>query len=186
LPASASGHLDAMLREGPVPRLLHGLLQYALGAFLVAAPFLFAYDSGAATAASIVAGVLVLTLAATSEGPTGLSKAVPLAANLVLLLALSALFVAAPFLFGFSGEGAPTAVFIIAGIVQLLLTIATRFQPAERKAVAAEARRGRRRRRRGRAGAMEPAGTAEPAGLEPPPGAPGDRAGTPGTPPPDA
>jgi hypothetical protein len=172
-----------MLREGPIPRLLHGLLQYALGAFLVAAPFLLSYDSGAATAASIVAGVVLLTLAATSEGPTGLSKAVPLPASLVLLLALSALFVAAPFLFGFSDEGAPTAVFIIAGIVELLLTIATRFKPA-RDATAGREPKGRRMPR-GKGGTEEAPGAVEPAGLGVPADTATDRAGT-STPPPRA
>lgn len=176
-----------MLREGPIPRLLHGLLQYALGVFLVAAPFLLSYDSGAATAASIVAGVVVLTLAATSEGPTGLSKVVPLAASLVLLLALSALFIAAPFLFGFSDEGAPTAVFIVAGIVELLLTIATRFKPAADAGVAdaSAGRRGRGRRgRRDRtAEAAEAAETLEAPESRPPADTPPDRSGT-STPPP--
>jgi hypothetical protein len=36
--------------------------------------------------------------------------------------------IAAPFLFGFS-DGTPAAFFIVMGILQLLLTIATRFLP---------------------------------------------------------
>ena len=38
-----------------------------------------------------------------------------------------ALFIAAPFLFGFSDDGTATAFFIVLGVVHLLLTIATRF-----------------------------------------------------------
>jgi hypothetical protein len=182
LPAFPCGHLEGMLRQGPIPRLVHGLLQYALGVFLVAAPFLFAYDSGAATAASIVAGVVLLTLAATSEGPTGLSKAVPLPASLVLLLALAALFVAAPFLFGFSDEGAPTAVFIIAGIVELLLTIATRFTAAEGTGATGGRRARRARRGRGPGTAAAP-GTLDAPERQAPADAPADRAGA-STPPP--
>ena len=37
------------------------------------------------------------------------------------------LFIAAPFLFGFSDDGTATAFFIVLGVVHLLLTIATRF-----------------------------------------------------------
>ncbi len=33
-----------MLREGPIPRLVHGLLEYVVGVFLIAAPFLLGYD----------------------------------------------------------------------------------------------------------------------------------------------
>ena len=69
-----------MFRQGPVPAFVHGLVEYAGGALLIAAPFLFS----------------------------------------------------------FSGDGTPTAFFIVFGVVYLLLTIATRF--------IREDRRGRRRR----------------------------------------
>jgi hypothetical protein len=167
-----------MLREGLIPRALYGLLQYVLGGFLVAAPFLFGYDANAAKATSIVAGLAVLTLAATSEGPTGLSKVVPLAAGLVLEFTLAALFVAAPFLFGFSDEGTPTAVFIVAGILQLLLTIATRFKPAKDADPGTSGRRGKRSRGRSPS-ATEVPGTVEPPDVELPADRPADSAGTP-------
>jgi hypothetical protein len=41
------------------------------------------------------------------------------------------MMIAAPFLFGFSREGAPTAFFIVLGVVHLLVTIGTRFRPAQ-------------------------------------------------------
>jgi fatty acid desaturase len=166
-----------MLRKGPIPRVVYGLLQYVLGAFLVAAPFLFSYASGAAKATSIVAGLVVLTLAATSDSPTGLSKVVPLAASLVFDLALVALFVAAPFLFGFSDESSPTAVFIVAGVALLLLTIATRFKPSDDGGDGDRGRRGRRRERSTRT--TEVAGTVEPPEFEVPAERPADGAGTP-------
>lgn len=170
-----------MLRQGPIPRVVYGLLQYLLGAFLVAAPFLLSYESDAAKAASIIAGLVLLTLAAVSQGPTGLSRAVPLAASLVLDVALACVFVAAPFLFGFSHEGAPTAVFIVAGIVLLLLTIATRFQPAtdagERGRGGRKARGRNSRRDRGAAPAEVP-GTIEPPEWEAPGGRGDDPART--------
>jgi len=119
-----------MLREGPVPRVVFGLLQYVLGAVLVAAPFLLSFDSDAATAAAIVAGLVTLMLAATTEGPTSLTNTIPLPAGVVLDVVLAVLFVAAPFLFTFSGESSPTALFIVLGILLLLLTIGTRFKPA--------------------------------------------------------
>jgi hypothetical protein len=37
--------------------------------------------------------------------------------------------IAAPFLFGFSDESGPTALFIILGVAHLLVTIGTRFKP---------------------------------------------------------
>lgn len=118
-----------MLRQGPIPVFLHGAIEYVAGAFLIAAPFLFAYQADAATAVSIVTGVIVLVIAAATEGPTSAIDSIPISVHLVLDLALAAVLVATPFLFGFSDEGAPTAVFIVLGVAHLLITIATRFRP---------------------------------------------------------
>jgi hypothetical protein len=119
-----------VLREGPVPPFAHGLLEYGAGVLLLAAPFLFSFDSGAATALSILTGLGVFVLAATTASSTGLAKIVPIGIHVLLDLAIVALLVAAPFLFGFSDEGAATAFFLVLGVWHLLLTIATRFIPS--------------------------------------------------------
>jgi hypothetical protein len=121
-----------MIKQGPVPAFIHGLLEYAAGALLIAAPFLFAFDSDTATAASIVAGVVVLVVAAATDISTGLIKSIPLPAHVVLDYILAIFLIAAPFLFGFSEDGTATAFFIVLGVVHLLLTIATRFVKEER------------------------------------------------------
>ena len=123
-----------MLRQGVVPPFAHGLLEYGAGVLLLAAPFVFAFDSDAATAASIVAGLGVLVLAASTASSTGLAKVIPLGIHVLFDLAVVAFLVAAPFLFGFSDDGAPTAFFIVLGVLHLLLTIATRFRPAREPA----------------------------------------------------
>jgi hypothetical protein len=122
-----------MLREGPVPLFFHGLLEYAAGALLIVAPFLFGFDSGSAKAAAIVTGVIVLVVASTTDAPTGIAKSLPLAVHVFIDFVLAGVLIAAPFLFGFSDEGPPTAFFIVLGVVHLLLTIATRFRPAEER-----------------------------------------------------
>lgn len=122
------GSDDTMLRDGLIPRSIHGIIEYLAGALLIAAPFLLAFDSGAAKAASIVLGVFVLAIAAATEGPTGLSAIVPIRMHVILDFALAGLMIAAPFLFGFSDEGAPTAFFVALGVLHLLITIGTRFE----------------------------------------------------------
>lgn len=119
-----------MLREGPIPRFVHGAIEYVAGVLLIAAPFLFSFDSNAAVAVAVVAGVVVLIVAASTDGPTSLVNSIPLAAHVLLDYALAALLVASPFLFGFSGESAPTAFFIVLGVAHLLVTIGTRFTAA--------------------------------------------------------
>ena len=124
-----------MLREGPLPRFVHGLLEYAAAALFLAAPFLLGFDSGAATAASIVFGVLVLIVAATTEGPTSLIDQLPLSAHVALDYVLAVLLIALPFLAGFNDETEPTAFFVVVGVAHLLITIGTRFRaPTEARA----------------------------------------------------
>jgi hypothetical protein len=116
-----------MYRQGPIPAFVHGILEYVAGVLFVAAPFLFSFDSDGATAVSIVAGVLILIMAASTAMSTGLIKSIPVQAHVVLDYILAALLIAAPFVFSFTDDGTATAFFIVLGIVHLLMTIATRF-----------------------------------------------------------
>lgn len=121
-----------MLVQGPIPRFVHGILEYAAAALLILAPFIFDFtDEGGATAISIVAGVVVLVIAATTEGSTSLVNEVPTSVHVALDYVLATVLIAVPFVFGFSDEGAPTAFFIALGVLHLLLTIATRFVKEE-------------------------------------------------------
>ena len=117
-----------MLKDGPIPRFLHGFIEYLAAAAFFAAPFVLSFDSGAATAASIVAAVLMLFLAAATEGPTSLINYVPVAAHVVLDYVAAFVLIALPFIAGFSDETNPTAFFIGIGVLHLLVTIGTRFK----------------------------------------------------------
>lgn len=121
-----------MFKQGPVPSFVHGLVEYAAGILLIAAPFLFAFDDDTATAAAIVAGVLVLIIAASTAMTTGLIKSIPVQAHVILDYVLAIALIAAPFVLGFSGDGTATAFFIVLGVLHLLLTIATSFIRDER------------------------------------------------------
>jgi hypothetical protein len=116
-----------MFKQGPVPAFVHGLLEYVAGALLIAAPFLFSFDSDTATAVSIAAGVVVLILAASTAMTTGLIKSIPVHAHVILDYAVAVVLIASPFVFGFDDDSTATAFFIVLGVVHLLLTIATRF-----------------------------------------------------------
>ena len=117
-----------MFKQGPVPALVHGIIEYLAAALLIAAPFLFSFDDDTATAVSIVLGVLVLIVTASTALPTGLIKSIPVQAHAVIDFLLAAVLIASPFLFGFSDDGTATAFFIILGVVHLLVTIGTRFR----------------------------------------------------------
>jgi hypothetical protein len=124
-----------MFKKGPVPAFVHGLLEYAAAVLLVAAPFVFAFDSDTATGISIAAGVVVLIVNASTAMSTGLIKSIPVPAHVMLDYVLAIVLIASPFVFAFDDDGTATAFFLVLGIVHLLLTIATRFireAPAER------------------------------------------------------
>ena len=139
-----------MFKNGPIPPWIHGSVDYLLGAFLILSPFLFSFDSGAATATGIVSGVIVLVLASSSAWATGLIKSIPPSAHAIFDLIIAVLLIASPFLFGFSDESAPTAVFIAGGVVFLLVAVGTRYLGED------ESLRERRRLRRDRKGSDAP------------------------------
>ncbi|MGI9081914.1 MAG: SPW repeat domain-containing protein [Thermoleophilaceae bacterium] len=121
-----------MMRKGPIPLFVHGVVEYAAGALLVVAPFVLSFDSGAATAVAIAIGVLIIAVAAATDGPTSLVNQLPQAAHVALDYMLVVLFLAMPFLAGFSDETAPTALFIALGVAHLLITIGTRFRAPDK------------------------------------------------------
>jgi|1186.fasta_scaffold774526_2 hypothetical protein len=140
-----------MLRQGPIPLLVHAALEPLVAALLIGAPFLFGFsDQGAPTAVSIVAGIVVLVVAMCTCWRISLIKAIPLSAHLMLDLVVAAVLIASPFLFGFRDQGAPTAFFIVVGVLDLLMALGTRWQPSRsetysRDDVLAEGTGGRRR-----------------------------------------
>ena len=136
-----------MLSQGPIPRFVHGVIEYVAAVVLFAAPFALSFNAGAAVAASIIAGVVVLVVAASTDGPTSLVNSIPLSAHVVLDYVFALVLIAMPFIAGFSSETNPTVFFIALGVLHLLVTIGTRFRPAD-EAPGQEADRSRRGRRR--------------------------------------
>ncbi len=118
-----------MLNQGLIPRALHGIIEYLAAVAFIAAPFVLDFDSGAATAVSIVVGVGMLVIEAATEAPATLAKVIPVGIHAVLDFVVGAVLIASPFLFGFSDESTPTALFIALGVLGLLVPIGTRFLP---------------------------------------------------------
>jgi hypothetical protein len=115
-----------MFKKGPIPVLVHGLIEYVAAVLLIVAPFAFAFESDTATGISVAAGVVVLVVTASTAIPTGLVKSIPVQAHVMLDYVLALFLIAAPFLFGFDDDAA-TVLFLLLGILHLVLTIATRF-----------------------------------------------------------
>ncbi len=123
-----------MIREGPISQTVHGAIEYVAGALFIAAPFIFDFDDDSATAVAIIVGVLIIFVAAITNGPTSLIDSLPLSVHIVLDYALAGVLIASPFLFGYSDDTNPTVFFIVLGVAHLLITVATRFSRAGRGA----------------------------------------------------
>src|SRR4051794_22314378 len=126
-----SGIPSGMVKQGPIPAFVHSLIEYLAGMALIAAPLLLDYSSGAAKAVSIVLGVLVVFLVATTTSTMSLINQVPLSMHIVFDYVIAAVLIASPFLFSFSDESTPTAVFLAAGVLWLLMSIGTRYKEEE-------------------------------------------------------
>jgi hypothetical protein len=135
-----------VFKQGPVPAFVHGVIEYAAAILFIAAPFIFTFDSDGATAVSVVVGVVILIVAASTEWRTGLIHSIPVHAHVMLDYVLALFLIASPFILGFSDEGTAAAFFIVLGVVHLLLTIATRFIVEEQPAGGNRVRRDRRPR----------------------------------------
>ena len=115
-----------MLRQGPIPLTLHAASEPFLVALLIAAPFLFGFSNASApTAISIIAGVLILIVAMSTQWKLSLVKVIPVDIHAVLDLGLGLFLIASPFLFGFSDVGSATAFLIVFGLLEVLATLGT-------------------------------------------------------------
>lgn len=129
-----------MFRQGPIPLTVHALSEPFLVVLLIAAPFLFSFsDEAAPTALSIIAGVLILVVAMSTDWKLSLVKVIPVLVHAMLDLGLGAILIASPFIFGFSDQTAPTAFFIAFGVLEILATLATSWREAPAVPVARRA-----------------------------------------------
>ena len=116
-----------MFKQGPIPAFVHGIVEYAAAILFIAAPFLFDFKEDAATATSVIVGVLILIIAASTAWRTGLIQSIPVQAHVMLDYVLAIFLIASPFVLGFSDDHTAAAFFIALGVIHLLMTIATRF-----------------------------------------------------------
>ena len=80
----------------------HGYIDYATALVLILGPLLFASELGTASWVLIIAGVLLLGLSLITRYELGAIKTVPMPAHLGMDMALGALLIVSPWLFGFA------------------------------------------------------------------------------------
>ena len=116
-----------MFRQGPLPAVVHGLLDYVFGALLIAVPFVLGFSADAATATAVAAGLVLLVIAASTDFPTGFVHSIPRALHAIIDYAVALTLIVAPFVFGFTDDDTATPTLIAIGVLQFMQTLATRF-----------------------------------------------------------
>ena len=106
------------------PTLIHGMIDYAVGAILIAAPFLFGFDDGGvAQWATIAMGLIAIAYSLFTRYELGVIRILPMRSHLGIDLAFAVVLAALPFLFGFADQvWLPHAVLGAASLVVTSLT----------------------------------------------------------------
>lgn len=119
---------NRFMTSGPLAPRVHGVLDYALAATLIAGPLVLSFDDRAATTIALVAGGGAAVLAVATAWSTGLVRAIPPLVHGYADIAVTLALIAMPFVAGFSGDTAALVFYLALGAGGLAATLATRFE----------------------------------------------------------
>ena len=129
-----------------IPTRVHGVLDYLVGALLVAAPWLFDFNRGGAeTGVPVVLGAAALLYSLCTDYELGLLRLIPMETHLMLDLGSGLLLAASPWLFGFREQ--VWVPHVVIGLVEITTVLMSERAPADVY-----------RRPRGRAARSRPSG----------------------------
>jgi hypothetical protein len=118
--------------RGPIPLNLHAALEPLIAVVIIAAPWIFRFSATtSATVICIVVGVVMLLVGSMTDWRMSLVRLIPLEMHLAGDLLLGAVLILAPLIFGFSDEGGPTRFMVVAGVLELMTALMTRWDRAE-------------------------------------------------------
>lgn len=118
--------------RGPIPLNVHAALEPLIAIVIIAAPWIFGFsDVDDAKAVCIAVGVVMLIAGSMTDWRLSLVRLIPLRMHLMADLLLGAVLILSPLVFGFSDQGGATRFTIIAGVLELIAALATRWDPLE-------------------------------------------------------
>jgi hypothetical protein len=120
----------------PISLATHAAAEPLVAILFIAAPWIFGFsDVSDAKTISIVLGVLVLLTGMTTRWRMALVKLLSLGTHRAMDFAVAAAAILAPFVFGFSDNGAATRFFIIMGVAEAGAALLTRWDARDDFAV---------------------------------------------------
>jgi SPW repeat len=118
--------------RGPIPLNLHATLEPLMAVLIIAAPWIFGFsETGSATAICVIVGVTMLIVGSMTDWRLSLARVIPLRMHLTGDLLLGAVLLLSPLIFGFADEGRPTRFMVIAGSLELMTALMTRWDRTE-------------------------------------------------------
>jgi hypothetical protein len=127
------------MRSGPLPLSFHAAVELPVALVFLIAPFVLDFDDDTAKTLSIIVGVAVAILFATTAWRPAPLKIVPVVGHAVADFTVGIVLVVAPFLLDFDADGTATVFFIVMGATLVVVTAATRFDPNDPFATPASA-----------------------------------------------
>jgi hypothetical protein len=128
--------------RGPIPLNLHAAIEPLIAVIIIAAPWIFGFrETDSATAICVLVGVVMLVSGALTDWRLSLARVIPLRMHLMTDLLLAAVLVLSPLVFGFADEGGPTRFMVIAGVLEAMTALMTRWDRTEAEPPLTRARR---------------------------------------------
>jgi SPW repeat len=111
-----------------VPTRVHGMLDYAIGALLIALPFLAGFGSGPQTWVPVALGAGVIAYSLLTDYELGVARRIQVPVHLWLDAVGGAFLAASPWLFGFDTE--VWLPHVVVGVVEIATALVTDTIPA--------------------------------------------------------
>lgn len=129
------------MRRGPIPLNAHAGLEPFIAIVIIAAPWIFGFsDVDDAKIVCIAVGVVTLIAGSMTDWRMSIARVIPLRAHMMTDLLLGAVLILAPFVLGFSDDGGATRFTVIAGMLEILTALSTRWDPVEAEESAVDRR----------------------------------------------
>jgi hypothetical protein len=121
---------------------MHAAVEPLIAIVIIAAPWIFGFsDAEDAKVVCIAVGAVMLIAGSMTDWRLSIARVIPLRMHMMTDLALGAVLILAPFVLGFSDNGGATRFTVIAGVLEILTALATRWDPIEAQESTVDRRR---------------------------------------------
>lgn len=118
--------------RGPIPLNLHAAIEPLAAIVIIAAPWIFGFsETDSATVICVLVGVAMLLVGSMTDWRMSLVRLIPLRMHMAGDLAMGLVLLLSPLIFGFADEGGPTRFMVIAGALEALTALMTRWDRTE-------------------------------------------------------